>query len=138
MNHQEIQKLIDDPAVMREILHITELDAMIKEIFPSVPLDMEYKIIEAGTWKEPRFIAENSADMTAYTGIFERALRECRLGAFGSSIGWTPEDGYRVWFQLQLNFESFDGGHNGLTIAKFRFENGQWDKCRYKGEERLS
>ena len=138
MNHPEIQKLIDNPAEMRKILHIAELDAMIKEIFPSVPMNMEYKIIEGGTWKEPRFSAENSADMTAYTGIFERALRECHLGAFGSSVGWTPENGYRVWFQFQLNFKSFDGGHNGLAIAEFRFENGQWNKRRYKGEERQS
>ena len=136
MNHPEIQKLIDNPVAMREILHIAELDAMIKEIFPSVPMNMEYKIIEAGTWKELRFSAENSANMTAYTGIFERAIGKCRLGAFGSSVGWTPENGYRVWFQFQLSFKSFDGGHNGLTIAEFRFENGQWTKGRSKGDER--
>ena len=136
MNHPEIQKLIDNPAAIREILHIAELDVMIKEIFPSVPMNMEYKIIEAGKWKEPRFSAENSADMTAYTGIFEHALRECRLGTFGSSVGWTPENGYRVWFQFQLNFKSFDGGHNGLTIAEFRFENNQWTKGHCKGAER--
>ena len=138
MNYPEIQKLIDNPAAMQEIFHIAELDAMIKEIFPSVPLDMEYKIIEGGTWKEPRFSAENSADMTAYIGIFERALRECRLGTFCGNIDWIPENGYRVWFQFQLNFKSFDGGHNGLAIAEFRFENSQWTKRRYKGEERQS
>ena len=136
MNYPEIQKLIDNPAAMQEIFHIAELDAMMKEIFPSVPLEMEYKIIEAGTWKEPRFSAENSVDMTAYTGIFERALGECHLNTFGSSVGWTPETGYRVWFQFQLSFKSFDGGHNGLTIAEFRFENGQWTKGRSKGDER--
>jgi len=99
---------------------------------------MEYKITEAGKWKEPRFSAENSADMTAYTGIFEHALGECHLNTFGGSVGWTPENGYRVWFQFQLSFKSVDGGHNGLAIAEFRFENGQWNKCRYKGEERQS
>ena len=133
----EIQNLIDHPETIRETLNLKQLDRLIQGCFcvHGLTLQMQYSVSLGGRFNEPRFKAENADDVTNCAGIFSSVLRKCQIGTFSQHIEWTEADGFKVWFQLDLRYEHFNGGSNGMTVAEFRFENGKWSKSNFKGED---
>ncbi len=133
----EIQNLIDHPETIREVLKLKQLDRLIQGCFcvHGLTLRMQYSVSLGGRFNEPRFKAENASDVTGCAGIFSSVLRKCRIGTFSQHIEWTEADGFKVWFQLSLRYEHFDGGSNGMNIAAFRFQNGEWTMSDFKGED---
>ena len=132
----EIQNLIDHLEAIRDTLNIAQLDRLIKGCFcvHGLTLRMNYSVTRGGRFNAPRFNAENADDLTDCAGIFASVLSQCQIGTFNQHIDYTPEAGFTVWFQLSLRYKHFDGGSNGMTIAEFRFQNGEWSKSNFKGE----
>ena len=133
---KEIQNLIDHPEAIREALNIDQLDQLIREstAVQGQTITMRYRVNEGGT--AARFDAESEQDLVGSAGIFSRVLIKCRIDTFGSEITYTQEDGYTVWFTLHLSYQHFEGGENGMNIARFRFKNGEWTMGHYKDEKR--
>ena len=132
---KEIQNLIDHPEAIREALNIDQLDQLIREstAVQGQTITMRYRVNEGGT--AARFDAESEQDLVGSVGIFSRVLIKCRIDTFGSEITYTPEDGFKVWFKLHLSYQHFQGGSNGMSIATFWFQNGEWTVRGYKGEK---
>ena len=132
----EIQKLIDHPEAIRKALNTDQLDRLISDVTAiwGQTITMCYRVSEGRS--EPRFEAESEQDLVASSGIFSRVLIKCRIDTFGSEITYTQEDGYTVWFTLHLSYQHFEGGENGMNIARFRFKNGEWTMGHYKDENR--
>ncbi len=127
----EIQKLIDNPELMANELHLDELTAKIcSRLFMAV--DLKYSIRQGRS--EAQFIVECDTDFVPKSGIFSAVLIECKLETFSTCITYTPETGYRVWMRLGLAYKHFDFGHNGMAIATSWFEDGKWQVGHYKGE----
>ncbi len=133
----EIQNLIDHPETISATLNTAQLDRLIRKCFcvHGLTLQMQYSVSLGGRFNEPRFNAENADDVTNCAGIFASVLRKCRIGTFIQHIEWTEIDGFKIWFQLDLRYEHFNGGSNGMTVAEFRFENGKWTMSDFKGED---
>ena len=131
----EIQNLIDHPEAIRDTLNTDQLDRLIGEVTGiRENITMRYSISEGRS--NARFDAESEQDLVGSSGIFSKVLVKCRIETFSSSLTYTPEDGFAVWFILHLSYQHFDGGENGMNIASFRFKNGEWTVGHYKGENR--
>ena len=131
----EIQHLIDHPEAIREALNTAKLDRLIREATAiwGQRITMRYRVSEGRA--SARFEAESEEDLVGSAGIFSKVLTECKIDTFGSALDYTPEEGYRVWFVLHLSYRHFEGGSNGMSIATFRYKNGEWTMSHYKGEE---
>lgn len=92
--------------------------------------------ISTNRFGEGRFNAECEQDLVGASGVFAKVLTECKLGTFNSALTCTPEDGYKAWFSLHLSYKHFDGGSNGMSVANFWFETGEWKIFNYKDEEK--
>ena len=130
----EIQNLIDHPETIRETLRTDKLDRLIRKATTiwGQTITMRYRVSMGRS--EARFDAECEQDLVGASGIFAKVLTKCRIDTFSSCITHTPETGYRVWFTLHLSYQHFNGGSNGMNIASFWFENGEWTMSDYKGE----
>ena len=131
----EIQNLIDHPETIRETLNLKQLDALIRKVTTvwGQTITMRYRVSEGRS--EARFDAESEQDLVGSSGIFAHVLTSCKIDTFSSCITYTPETGYRVWFTLHLSYQHHEGGSNGMGIASFWFENGEWTMRNYKGED---
>lgn len=131
----EIQHLIDHPEAIREALNTAKLDRLIREATAiwGQSITMRYRVSEGRT--SARFEAESEEDFVGSAGIFSKVLTECKIDTFGSALDYTQKEGYRVWFVLHLSYRHFEGGSNGMSIATFRYKNGEWTMSHYKGEE---
>ena len=132
----EIQNLIDHPEAIRKALNTDQLDRMIGDVtaIRGQTITMRYHVSEGRS--EARFDAESEQDIVGSSGIFSKVLVKCRIDTFGSEITYTQEDGFSVWFTLHLSYQHFEGGENGMNIARFRFKNGEWTMGHYKDENR--
>ena len=132
---KEIQNLIAHPEAIREALNIDQLSKLIRDATDiwGKSITMRYSVSEGRT--AARFDAEAEQDLVGSSGIFSKVLIKCRIDTFGSEITYTPEDGFKVWFNLHLSYQHFEGGENGMNIASFRFENRKWTMFRFKGED---
>ena len=132
----EIQNLIDHPEAIREALNTDRLDRLIRDATAiwGQTITMRYSVSEGRSGA--RFDAESEQDLVGSSGIFSRVLIKCRIDTFGSEITYTQEDGFTVWFTLHLRYQHFEGGENGMNIARFRFKNGEWTMGHYKDENR--
>lgn len=130
----EIQNLIDHPETIRETLRTDKLDRLIRKATAvwGQTITMRYRV--SGGRSEARFDAECEQDLVGASGIFAKVLTKCRIDTFSSCLTYTPETGYRVWFTLHLSYQHFGGGSNGMNIASFWFENGEWTMNDYKNE----
>src|SRR5574344_580038 len=79
-------------------------------------------------------VHESEQDLVGSSGIFAKVLTKCKIDTFNSCLTYTPEGGYKVWFTLHLSYQHFNGGSNGMGIASFWFENGEWTMSDYKDE----
>lgn len=131
----EIQNLIDHPETIRETLNTARLDTLIRKVTAvwGQTITMRYRVSEGRS--EARFDAESEQDLVGSSGIFAHVLTACKIDTFSSCITYTPETGYRVWFTLHLSYQHHEGGSNGMGIASFWFENGEWTMRNYKGED---
>lgn len=137
MKAAAIQSLIDNPAQFRETLKLDELEAMIKKMFPAVPLELKFGLADHRSVGDAKmFFTVDSNDIVDYCGVFSQAMTEVRMGEFGSDLSWSAEDGYRVWFRLHLNYRHIGSGSNGTQLATFTFQDGTWSKSEFKGSER--
>lgn len=135
MKVQQIQNLIDNPQAMRDELKLGELETMLKEIFPEIPLEWEFQIEEGKRRGENEaYFCLASNDITEYCGAFSQAMKRVILNEFGTSLRFSEEAGLTVWFSLHLSYHHFNGGSNGTCIADFFFENGEWLKRGFKDE----
>ncbi len=132
----EIQNLIDHPEAIRETLRTDQLNRLIRKATAvwGQTINMRYRVSMGRS--EARFDVECEQDLVGASGIFAKVLTKCRIDTFSSCITYTPETGYRVWFTLHLSYQHFNGGSNGMNIATFRFENGEWTMSDSKPEER--
>lgn len=130
----EIQNLIDHPEAIQETLRTDKLDRLIRRATAvwGQTITMRYRVSEGRS--EARFDAECEQDLVGASGIFAKVLVKCKIDTFSSCITYTVETGYRVWFTLHLSYQHFNGGSNGMNIAAFRFENGEWTMSDYKKE----
>ncbi len=130
----EIQNLIDHPENIRETLRTDKLDRIIRNATAvwGQTISMRYRVREGSS--ETRFDAECEQDLVGASGIFAKVLTKCKIDTFSSCITYTAETGYRVWFTLHLSYQHFNGGSNGMNIASFWFENGEWTMSDYKEE----
>ena len=131
----EIQNLIDNPSAMREAINLKQLDGLIRKVTAvwGQTVTMRYRVSEGRS--EARFDAESEQDLVGSSGIFAHVLTSCKIDTFSSCITYTPETGYRVWFTLHLSYQHHEGGSNGMGIASFWFENGEWTMRNYKDED---
>lgn len=132
----EIQNLIDHPETLREVLKLKQLDGLIRKVTTvwGQTITMRYRVSEGRS--EARFDAESEQDLVASSGIFAMVLAKCRIDTFNSCLTYTPDGGFKVWFTLHLSYHHFNGGSNGLGIASFWFENGEWTISSYKDENK--
>ena len=131
-----VQNLIDNPTLFRETLKLDELETMIKDMFPKVPLELKFSLKDGRHLEESKmFFVVNSNDIVEYCGVFSQAMTEVRIGEFGTELSWTEEHGYRIWFRLHLNYRHIGSGSNGAQLATFRFTDGKWTKSEFKGEQ---
>ena len=130
----EIQKLIDNPEYMRYSLDLPKLDRLIRKATAvwGQTITMRYRVSVGRS--EARFDAECDQDLVGASGIFAKVLTKCKIDTFSSCLTYTAEIGYRVWFTLHLSYQHFNGGSNGMNIASFWFENGEWTMSDYKEE----
>ena len=130
----EIQDLIDHPEVIRETLNTAQLDRLIRKATAvwGQTITMRYSVSQGRS--EARFDAESEQDLVGSSGIFAKVLVKCRIDTFSSCLTYTPEGGFKVWFKLHLSYQHFEGGSNGMGIAAFWFENGEWTMSDYKDE----
>lgn len=131
----EIQNLIEHPEAIREVLNLKQLDGLIRKATAvrGQTITMQYRVSEGRS--EARFDAESEQDLVGASGIFAKVLTKCKIDTFNSCLTYTPEGGCKVWFTLHLSYQHFEGGSNGMTIATFWFENGEWTMSDYKDEE---
>lgn len=131
----EIQNLIDHPEAIRKTLTTAQLDTLIRKVTTvwGQTITMRYRVSEGRSGA--RFDAESEQDLAGSSGIFAHVLTSCKIDTFSSCITYTPETGYRVWFTLHLSYQHHKGGSNGMGIASFWFENGEWTMRNYKGED---
>ena len=122
----EIQRLIDHPELLRETLHLDELDRIIHSLLPELDFQMKYTIT-SNHRGEPRFDADCDQDLVPHAGIFNHLLVKCRLTTFSQCVGHHVTEGYRCWFTLHLDYKHYDGGENGMQLAEFWFGNGKWE-----------
>lgn len=130
----EIKTLIDHPEAIRETLNTKQLDRLILKATAicGQTITMTYRVSKGRS--EPRFDAESEQDLVGSSGIFAHVLTSCKINTFSSCITYTPEVGFKVWFTLHLSYQHFEGGSNGMKIASFWFENGEWTMGDYKEE----
>lgn len=119
----EIQNLINHPEAIRETLNTDQLDGLIQKA-TGLNLTMEYRIEEGRS--SIRFEAEAKEDLVGASGIFSNVLTKCRIDTFNSVLKYTSEEGFQVWFSLNLSYQHFNGGSNGMKIAEFQYKNGEW------------
>ncbi len=127
----EIQNLINHPEAIRETLNTDQLDGLIQKA-TGLNLTMQYHVEEGRS--SVRFEAEAKDDLVGASGIFSKVLTECRIDTFSSLLKYTPEEGFHVWFSLNLSYQHFNGGSNGMKIADFQYKNGEWTMSNFKGE----
>ena len=130
----EIQNLIDHPEAIRKALNTDRLDRLIGDATAiwGQTITMRYSVSEGRSGA--RFDAESEQDLVGSSGIFSKVLVKCRIDTFSSSLTYSPEGGFAVWFILHLSYQHFEGGENGMSIASFRFKDGEWTMEHYKGE----
>ena len=132
----EIQNLIDHPETIRETLRTDRLDALIRKATAVWGQTITMRCCVSMGRSEARFDAECEQDLVGASGIFAKVLTKCKIDTFSSCLTYTAETGYRVWFTLHLSYQHFNGGSNGMNIASFWFENGEWTMSDSKPEER--
>jgi len=130
----EIQKLIDHPEAIRKALNTDQLDRLIRDVTAiwGQTITMRYRVREGRS--DALFEAESAEDLVSSSGIFSKVLIRCKIDTFSSALTYTPEEGFAVWFILHLSYQHFEGGENGMNIARFRYKNGEWSMSNYKGE----
>ena len=131
----EIQKLIEHPELIREALKTDQLDRLIYSVTAIWGQTITMKYYVSLGRSEARFEAESEQDLVGSSGIFSKVLSECRIDTFNSTLTYDPETGFKVWFTLHLSYQHFQGGSNGMSIATFWFQNGEWTVRGYKGEK---
>ena len=131
----EIKNLIDHPEAIRETLNTVQLDALIRKVTAvwGQTITMRYRVSEGRS--EARFDAESEQDLVGASGIFAKVLTKCKIDTFNSCLTYTPDGGYKVWFTLHLSYQHFNGGMNGMGIASFWLENGEWTMSDSKDED---
>lgn len=128
----EIQYLIDHPEAIRETLKTGELDRLIRETLGVFGQNITMRYNVSGGRTSVRFDAESEEDLVASSGIFSKVLDECKIDTFSSTLEYTAEGGFRVWFELNLSYHHFGGGSNGMSIARFFYYGGEWTVRNHK------
>ena len=131
---KEIQNLIDHPETINKTLNTAALDRLIRKVtgIRGQSITMRYSVEMGRT--DALFEAESAEDLVSSSGIFSKVLIRCKIDTFSSALTYTPEEGFAVWFILHLSYQHFQGGENGMTIASFRYKDGEWSMRNYKGE----
>ncbi len=134
MKIKEIQQLIDNPQIARELLKLNEAERMVCKLLNlqnfSFTLGIEEGYGRYYTKEKCMLAVFAQEDLLKHCGLFKHLIVKAELNLWNTSIEF--KDGkFTACFTPQLRYQHFDGGQNGMEFGTLCFDGKKWEARRF-------